>query len=200
MTITKSRMTRIFFFAFVAQNLSHNNRNHAVDAAKFTFPQAITIESCKNYGINAGKSLEEDCVKFCYPNTIETFDWADNDEDRFYVVRNTICRCFEEGESPDVPKRMSFECESKAEVWDKSKPVMKCLEDYDIDDRATCESFCSKIDPIAYMYKGYTGNSQCFCNDIMVCNDIIPKSSANSRTLTSVLVVLLSGCVMAFWS
>jgi len=102
---------------------------------------------------------------------METYDFSDYGEDPNYVVRNTICWCLEDGQSPSAPKRKTFECSTKKEVWDKKKPIMKCLNDYDIKSLATCQDWCKRIDPSAYEYKGFSGSSICNCGAVQVCND-----------------------------
>lgn len=113
-----TRLTRIIFLVFLSHQLLPNTNTGTTDAAYFEFEQQVVIPSCKDHDIMAGETLETDCIGYCYPNTTETFDFSDMEEDPNYVVRNTICRCFDIG-SPSV-KRKTFECTTKAEVWDKS--------------------------------------------------------------------------------
>lgn len=200
-----SRITRIFFFLSLAQQLSHNwnvKTVMTVDAAKFNFQQTLVIPSCKDHGIRSGLSLEEDCVSHCYPNEMEVFDYSDSTEDPDYVVRKTICRCLAEGESPSAPKRKTSECTTLAQVWDKKKPVMKCLDDYGINSLATCQDYCKRIDPLGFGYEGSSGKSVCKCSAVHVCSDIETSGATNasSNAFVSTTLTLLVGCLAIYWS
>ncbi len=155
---------------------------YLADAAFMKPALEVVLESCKNYAILAGDTLDADCTNYCGPNTTETFDYADVDEDPEYVVRNTVCRCFsseaqfEEGgsgsSSSPASNSMTFECWTKAEVWEKATPILKCGEKYNITSVTTCQKFCMAIDPLAYSFSGNAGNAKCVCSDIEVCNDV----------------------------
>jgi len=190
-------LTRIIFLVFFSHQLFHNTNTATTDAAYFDFEQEVVIPSCKDHDIMAGKTLETDCIGYCYPNTTETFDYSDMEEDPNYVVRNTICRCFDTGESPSV-KRKTFECTTKAEVWDKNTPTMKCAENFNITSLTTCQNWCKTIDPKAYKYEGVSGDSMCNCGDVKVCDD----NSAGMKITKYAFVVstIIAGCLMTLWS
>ena len=151
---------------------------YIADAAFFQPVEELILASCKDYGILAGDTMDADCTRYCSPNATETFDYADSDEDPEYVVRNSVCRCFSseaqfEGESDEPQSNgMTFECWTKAEVWEKAIPILKCGEKYNITSITTCQAFCMDIDPLAYAFAGNAGSAQCTCAGIEVCNDI----------------------------
>eukprot|EP00532_Pseudo-nitzschia_australis_P004715 CAMPEP_0168180016 /NCGR_PEP_ID=MMETSP0139_2-20121125/10230_1 /TAXON_ID=44445 /ORGANISM="Pseudo-nitzschia australis, Strain 10249 10 AB" /LENGTH=203 /DNA_ID=CAMNT_0008100041 /DNA_START=85 /DNA_END=696 /DNA_ORIENTATION=+ len=155
-----------------------------VHAAYFSFETSHAIVSCKDHGIEAGTSLQEQCVDYCYPDAMEAYDYADPDEDPDYVVRNTVCRCYKDGESPSAPKRKTSECATKAQVWDKKKPVLKCLEDYQISSLSTCQEYCKRIDPVSYGFGGGSGDHYCKCGSTDVCSDTEPTSAAFAAVAT----------------
>jgi hypothetical protein len=151
--------------------------------------------SCSNFGILAGENMDKACTNYCAPNATEAFDYADSTEDPQYVVRNTVCRCFE---SSNTQADKSFECWSKAEVWDKQTPIMKCDDTaLNITSQSACEEFCKSIDPIAYGYVTEGGKSRCSCQDIMVCDDI--GGAAGGMAATATAFTLLFGAVAMFW-
>jgi hypothetical protein len=191
-----SRLIRIVFLVFLLQQFS--SPNNTVDAAYFDFANKHTIDSCKDFGVFAGDSLQEDCTGFCAPNTMEVFDYANIDEDPNSVVRNTVCRCFEYGEAPDAPKTKSFECWSKAEVWDKTKPVMKCEDVYGIESLSTCKKFCKTLDPMAFAYRGFSGSSECDCGGVPVCSDAAPAASSDGTTTRATAVSSVLALVVGF--
>jgi len=200
-----SRLTRTVFLVFLSQQFlfDTNTRSpNTVDAAYFNFQQTNIIPSCEDHGISDGEELEVDCVDYCYPYTAETFDYADAEEDPSFVIRNTVCRCYENGLSPAAPKEKTFECWSKKEVWDMTKPLMKCEEQYGIISVTTCLDFCKRIDPLAYFYQGFVGSSVCQCGSIDVCSDNTSTSSAATSSATTVLiaVTLAVGSVLTQWS
>ena len=160
--------------------------NFVADAAYFDFATSHTIASCKDHGINAGTLLEERCVEHCYPDTMEAYDYADTEEDSEYVVRNTVCRCYAESSSPSAPMRKIFECNTKTQVWEKKKPILKCLEDYAIDSLSTCEEYCKRIDPASYRYEGSSGDSYCQCGGVDVCSDQERSGGAGRRRSSAV--------------
>jgi len=198
------RITRILCCVFLVHQWSYNRNGKTaitVDAAYFKFKETFTIPSCKDYGILSGAPLQEQCVKHCYPNEMEVYDYSDNEEDPDYVMRNTICRCFEDGESPSAPRRKTFECTSKAQVWEKRTPLMKCLEDFEIDSISTCQNYCKRIDPKAYSYKGLSGESDCSCGSVDVCSDKgkSDATTANGKTFASTMLTLSMGLLMIWW-
>jgi hypothetical protein len=198
------KLLRTVFLVFASQFLCDTTTNspNTVDAAYFDFQQTHNIDSCKDYGIFGGKTLESDCVEHCYPLFMEAFDYADIDESANYVIRNTICRCLENGESPTAPKRKVSECWSKAEVWDKSQPLMRCEDDYGIISLTTCQDYCKKIDPKAYKFEGFGGRSKCSCGGIQVCSDssLVTSAATISGTASSTIVALAMGCFLAVLS
>jgi hypothetical protein len=154
--------------------------------------------SCKNFGIFAGENMAQTCEAYCAPNGTESFDYADSEEDPQYVVRNTVCRCFEIGASGqttiNAEADKSFECWSKAEVWDKQTPIMKCEDPaLNITGQTECEAFCQSIDPLAWGYVTKKGKSRCSCHDIMVCDDI---GSATVMPTATAFTLLLGTFVM----
>ena len=197
------RLIRLVFLVFLSHQFScSTNTNHVVDAAYFDFAQTHTINSCKDYGIEARETLallDEDCTAFCGHESMESFDYADIEEDPYYVIRNTVCRCFEYGQSPDAPRRQVFECWSKAEVWDKQTPVMKCEEDFGIVSPTTCQDYCKRIDPQAVSFQGLKGKAMCECGGFQVCSDITLTSSATSTTVLTALT-FMTGCILALLS
>mmetsp|Transcript_21957 Transcript_21957/g.51766 ORF Transcript_21957/g.51766 Transcript_21957/m.51766 type:complete len:113 (-) Transcript_21957:722-1060(-) len=48
------------------------------------------LDSCADYDIVAGNSLEEDCETYCFPQEFETFDYAVQSETENSLVRNTV--------------------------------------------------------------------------------------------------------------
>lgn len=184
-------LIRIAFLVFLSQQ-------YLVDASYFDFAQTHTIESCKDHGLVARDTLElldEDCTKLCDPLPMEAFDYADLEEDPTYVIRNTVCQCFEFGQSPSAPKTKSFECWSKAEVWDKSKPIMKCEDAYGIVSPTTCQNYCKRIDPVAFSFIGRSGSAKCDCGGFPVCSD--SPIVASSATTVSTALALVMGCIVA---
>ena len=200
LTMSSRRLTRILFFFFLSQQFSRNTNTKTsitvVDAAYFDFSQGLAnVPSCKDHGIMAGDSLDTDCVDHCNPNTMITFDYSDLGEDPNYVIRNTICRCLEDGESPSAKQTNTFECRTKDEVWDKKIPVMNCLDNYQITSLSTCQDWCKKIDPVAYEYSGFSGFSKCSCGGVELCDDKISAATATT-VFTSTVLTLLMGCLM----
>jgi len=194
-----SGLIRIVSFVFLSQLVSLDTR--AVDAAYFDFQQTQQLDSCKDYGLEARESLEqfrEDCIGFCGENPAEAYDSANLEEDPNYVVRNTVCRCLEFGLSPEDRKIKTFECWTKAQVWDKREPLLKCEEDYDIVSGSTCMEYCDKIDPEAYSFKGFEGSFQCSCGGVEVCNDNpVPSSATGTSAITvTSLLALMAGCLL----
>jgi len=197
-----NRMIRTFFLVFFLQQFS-NNSPKVVDAAYFDFQQSKDLPSCKDHGIFAGDSGEIDCTAYCNPNYFpEYFDSVSLVEDPKFAVRNTVCRCYESGQSRDAPRRKAFECWTKAEVWDKSKPLLKCEEDYGILSMTTCKDYCKNIDPKAFSFDGFAGSANCGCGGFEVCSDK-PVASASStisvNTVSAVLTVMV-GSLMTLWS
>lgn len=187
---------RIILLFVFTQQIFHDTQTVTTEAAYFDFQQEHIIPSCKDQGIMAGRTLDIDCTEYCYPNSTETFDYSDIEEDPDYVVRNTICRCFSEAEPPSE-KRQTFECTSQAEVWDKRTPLMKCAESFDITSLTTCQKFCKSIDPTAYMYEGFSGSSKCSCGDVKVCDDNSASSSTTSfYTTMNMLLTIVITCVI----
>jgi hypothetical protein len=136
------------------------------------------LPNCKDHGILQGETLETTCADFCAPNATETFDYADSGEDPHYVIRNTVCRCFDPSPPPTAQTNKTFECWSKSEVWEKKTPIMKCTDHaLNITSMSGCEEFCSTIDPISFGYTVSHGSSRCSCHDILVCDDIGAASS-----------------------
>jgi hypothetical protein len=154
------------------------------------------LPNCKDHGILQGDLLETTCADFCSPNATETFDYADSGEDPHFVIRNTVCRCFDPNPPPTAQNNKTFECWSKAEVWEKKTPIMKCTDHtLNITSKSGCEEFCSTIDPIAYGYTGSSGKSQCSCYDILVCDDVGAASSLAVATTFG----LLLGTLLLLW-
>ena len=161
---------------------------YVADAAFMQPVQEVVLVSCKDYGIRSGDTMEADCAAYCGPNSTDTYDYADTDEDTEYVIRNTVCRCYspeaqfnteevEDGDSSGsnsnpTSASMTFECWTKAEVWEKAIPILKCGEKYNITSISTCEEFCKDIDPLAYAFAGNAGAAQCICGGVEVCNDV----------------------------
>lgn len=81
------------------------------------------LPNCKDEGIFQGETLETSCNDFCAPNTTASYDYADSDEDPHFVIRNTVCRCFAVNPSPAAQTNVSYECWTKAEVWEKRRPL-----------------------------------------------------------------------------
>jgi len=191
----------LVFLVLLSQQFS--SPNNTVDAAYFDFANTFTLDSCKDFGVFAGDTLQEDCTGYCAPNSMEVFDYADIEEDPSSVVRNTVCRCFEDGESPQAPKRQAFECWSKAEVWDKTTPVLKCEDDYGIDSLTSCKDFCKKVDPRAFAYRGFPGSMECECGGVRVCSDAAFTANSGAITTTAVstsVLGLVVGCAVALLS
>jgi hypothetical protein len=198
------RLTRIVFLFFLSQQSFLYNTNTAIVtmAAYFDFKQQVVIPSCKDHGIMGGETLDTDCIEYCYPNTTETFDYSDLDEDPNYVIRNTICRCFESGESQSAPTRKTFECTTKGEVWDKNTPLMTCFDNYNITSLTTCQNWCKTIDPKAYEYEGYSGSSRCNCGNVKVCNDNTSSAGTEIMIYTSstAFALMAGSLMMTIWS
>jgi hypothetical protein len=154
------------------------------------------LPNCKDHGIFQGRTLEESCTEYCGANATESFDYADSNEDMRYVIRNTVCRCFAGIGKPDAQTNKTFECWSKAQVWDKQTPIMKCTDTaLNITSNRDCEEFCSEIDPIAYGFTGHAGKAKCSCHDVLVCDDI---GAATGVTIATSFVLLL-GTVVMLW-
>jgi hypothetical protein len=154
------------------------------------------LPNCKDHGILQGIMLDTTCADFCAPNTTETFDYADSGEDPHYVIRNTVCRCFDPNPPPTAQTNKTFECWSKAEVWEKKTPIMKCTDHaLNITSKSSCENFCSTIDPISFGYTGSSGSSRCSCYDILVCDDV----GAASALAVATSFALLLGTLMLLW-
>jgi hypothetical protein len=198
------RLTRIVFLFFLSQQSFLYDTNTAIVtmAAYFDFKQQVVIPSCKDHGIMGGETLDTDCIEYCYPNTTETFDYSDLDEDPNYVIRNTICRCFESGESQSAPTRKTFECTTKGEVWDKNTPLMTCFDNYNITSLTTCQNWCKTIDPKAYEYEGYSGSSRCNCGNVKVCNDNTSSAGTEIMIYTSstAFALMAGSLMMTIWS
>ena len=195
MMSANNTLIRIVLLVF----LSHQ---YLADAAYFDFTQTHIIDSCKDHGVEARETLElleEDCTALCGRESMKAFDYADLEEDPVYIVRNTVCQCFAFGPSPDAPKEKTFECWSKAEVWDKSKPLMKCEDDYGIVSPATCTEYCKRIDPQAVAFQGIKGRSRCECGGYPICSDVALSafSSAPSVRAFSTALALTMGCILA---
>mmetsp|Transcript_21958 Transcript_21958/g.51768 ORF Transcript_21958/g.51768 Transcript_21958/m.51768 type:complete len:224 (-) Transcript_21958:152-823(-) len=162
------------------------------------------LDSCTDYDIVAGNSLEEDCETYCFPQEFETFDYAVQSETENSLVRNTVCRCFgdesdlQEAESNGVilsvgddGRIKTFECWTEAEVWDTTTPAMPCGEVYNITSLSTCQSFCQTIDPLSFQFSGTTGSIRCACADFVVCNDSSAASGPSSRGRTTMVTSTL---------
>lgn len=172
-----------------AQILLNNSLNPVADP----FAQ---IPNCRNFGIMQGETLNTTCAEYCGPNETEIFDYADSEEDVRYVVRNTVCRCFDQNPPPEAQTNKSFECWSKAEVWDKMTPIMKCTDNaLNISSQSDCKEFCADIDPIAYGYAGSKGKARCSCHDALVCDDI----GAAGILATATAFGLLLGSLALMW-
>jgi hypothetical protein len=161
-----------------------------VDAAFMQPVQEVVLESCKDYGIRSGDTMDGDCAAYCAPNSTDTYDYADTDEDPLYVIRNTVCRCYSTEAQIDLNEgtedvegsgtsntnqasnSMTFECWTKAEVWEKAIPILQCGKKYNITSVTTCQEFCKTIDPSAYSFAGNAGAAQCICSGVEVCNDM----------------------------
>lgn len=201
------RITRIFVCIFLAHHFSYNGNTCTetsigvvVDAAYFKFRDVFTVPSCRDHGIKPGDLLQQQCVSHCYPDEMEVYDYADSTEDPDYVIRNTLCRCFQDGESPSAPKTKTFECRSTAQVWEKRKPTMTCLEDYKIDSGSTCQNYCKRIDPSAFSYKGFSGEFECSCAGVEVCKDKSDAIATNGKNFASTAMALSLGLLMTYWS
>lgn len=199
------RLIRLVLLVFVSQEFSYRRVATTVQASYFDFEQYHRLDSCKDHGLVARETLElfqEDCIAFCGENTMEAFDYADLEEDADYVIRNTVCKCFEYGQSEAAPKKLTFECRTSAEVWDKQKPLMKCEDDYGIVSLSTCEDYCKRIDPKAFSFQGFKGSSQCECGGIPVCSDVAIYASTATRSAAAVstALTLVAGCLLALLS
>lgn len=198
-----TKLTRIVFcLLFLSQLFSirtNENTSFTVEAAYFDFKQIASVPSCKDHGVHAGPTLDIECTRYCYPYTMESTDYMDTTEDPNYVIRNTVCQCYEGGESPTAPRQRTLECRTKDQVWDKNAPVLKCLDDYGIFSSATCQIFCRNIDPAAFSYSGLSGQSVCGCGPgLPICDDL---SVGTTRTTTlSIVIALVVGCVATFLS
>ena len=195
------KLIKIICLVFLSQQFSFDTVK-VVDAAYFDFAPEFEIDSCRDYGIEARDTLallDEDCTAFCGHSSMESYDYADLKEDPNFIIRNTVCRCFENGQSPIAPKIQTFECWSKAEVWDKSKPLMKCEDDYGIVSPATCTDYCKRIDPQAVAFQGIKGRSRCECGGYPICSDVALSafSSAPSVRAFSTALALTMGCIVA---
>lgn len=154
------------------------------------------LPNCKDHGIFQGETLETTCTDFCAPNATEAYDYADSMEDPRYVIRNTVCRCLDPTPPPNATTNKTFECWSKAEVWDKKTPIMKCSDHaLNITSQGACEEFCSTIDPVAYGFTGSHGKSRCSCYDVLVCDDI----GAAGTLATATAFGLLLGTLFMLW-
>mmetsp|Transcript_20627 Transcript_20627/g.38598 ORF Transcript_20627/g.38598 Transcript_20627/m.38598 type:complete len:191 (-) Transcript_20627:237-809(-) len=151
------------------------------------------LKSCKNYEMFAGDTFETSCTDYCSPNQTEVFDYGSSDDDPRYVIRNTVCRCFEQGAGANK----SFECWTKAQVWDKETPIMKCSDTaLNITSQIACEEFCKTIDPIAYGFVTQRGKSRCSCGqDVLVCDDI----GGATGLATATAFTLLLGTLAMVW-
>lgn len=193
MMSANNTLIRIVFLVFLSQY-------YLADAAYFDFTQTHTIDSCKDYGIEARDTLEllqEDCTGLCGRESMKAFDYADLEEDPVYIIRNTVCQCFAFGPSPDAPKEKTFECWSKAQVWDKRKPVMKCEEDYGIVSPTTCQAYCKRIDPQGFSFVGRSGSARCDCGGFSICSDSPVVVSSGRSTKVSTALAFVMGCVVA---
>jgi len=200
-----SRLIRIAFLVFLSQQFSFDTNTDistSVDAAYFDFQQKKNIDSCKDHGIFAGETLETDCIDYCNPNPYQVWDVVDLTADPNFAIRDTVCRCYEYGASPSDTETKTFECWSKAEVWDKRKPVMTCEDDYGIVSPTTCRDFCQRIDPSAMKYDGFAGSSECECGEMKICTDALSVSSAPTinRATTSIIATLVVAHVLALRS
>lgn len=172
------------------------------------------LQSCVDFAIMAGTSLQEDCEKYCFPLTSEMFDYAEMSDDEESLIRNTVCRCFGDdattgaangtetevdfnsnvdvdvdGEGP----AKAFECWTEAEVWDLSAPIFPCGDVYNITSLSTCQSFCETIDPKAFSFSGAVGSIHCTCAGVTVCNDNSGAGTSQKKIgLVSVLPILAS--------
>ena len=195
------KLIKIICLVLLSQQFSFDTAK-VVDAAYFDYTQESEIDSCRNHGIESRDTLallEEDCTAFCGHSSMESYDYADIEEDPNYIIRNTVCRCFDYGQSPFAPKVQTFECWSKAEVWDKNKPLMKCEDDYGIVSPTTCQEYCKRIDPQAVAFQGIKGRSRCECGGFPICSDVALSafSAAPSATAVSSTLALMMGCILA---
>jgi len=201
-----TRLLRVLFLTFLTQQLLFSANTKTVDAAYFDFQQKKLIDSCKDHGINAGETLDADCIDYCRPNPYKTYDVVNLEEDPNFVVRDTVCRCYEYGTvlkgNEDKAEAKTFECWSKAEVWDKKKPIMKCEEHYGIISLSTCQDFCKRIDPKAFEYDGFAGSSECSCGGFQVCSDGANTSSAGKTdgSTASIIMALVTVHFLALLS
>ena len=192
------RLTRFSLLTLLFQQFLFSLTTKTVDAAYFDFQQKKLLASCKDHGIHSGETLEAECINYCRPNPHKTFDVVNFDEDPNFVIRDTVCRCYEYGTvikgNEDKAEAKTFECWSKAEVWDKTKPIMKCEDDYGITSISTCQEWCKRIDPRAFEYDGFPGSSECSCGGFQVCSDLpLPGSAATTyATATSIMMTLVT--------
>merc|ERR1712224_1006402 len=90
-------LLRFSVLAFLSQQLLFSRITKSVDAAYFDFQQKKLIDSCKDHGIYAGETLDADCIDYCRPNPYKTYDVVNLEEDPYFVIRDTVCRCYEYG-------------------------------------------------------------------------------------------------------
>lgn len=140
-------------------------------------------ESCMDYNITMGETLEADCESLCSPDSFETFDYAAPNEEAADVIdRTTVCRCSSGG-------NVTFECfDVYPGVWEIGGEVKEC-EEFNITSGTTCQDFCLDIDPVAYTfnYEGSSENINCYCASppIQICG-----SSAASKVAALKFVFL----------
>ena len=202
-----TKLLKVIFLTFLTDQLAFKTNTKTVDAAYFDFQQKKLLDSRKDHGIFAGETLDADCNEYCQ-NPYKTFDVVNTIEDPNYVIRDTVCRCYEYGTeisatgNEDKPEAKTFECWSKAEVWDKRKPLMKCEEDYGIFSIQTCQDWCKRIDPRAFEYDGFPGSSVCSCGGFTVCSDSAMSSSVTKfdGATSSIILSLAAAYFFAFQS
>lgn len=122
-------------------------------------------ESCLDYNITRGETLQDDCKAHCSPSQFEAFDFAGPNEDASNILdRTTVCRCTN-------GVNATFECSDvEPNVWDTETELKECGE-YNITSGTTCKEFCSDIDPLAFQYDGSGDSVQCYCADppVQIC-------------------------------
>lgn len=180
------------------------------------------LPSCEDFDIVAGESLLENCETHCFPEPFESFDYAQLSGDGTSMVRNTVCRCFDDGTgdgsggtSTDTAnvtgvvsvdsngRKKTFECWTEAEVWDMSTPVFACGEVYNITSLDTCKTMCQRMDPTAISFSGSgRGGVRCACaEEVPICDDSSDAWSSSwgrkNKLVLPTLAVLLCSFVTA---
>jgi hypothetical protein len=177
----------------------------------------LDLQSCADFDVVAGDSLQEDCESHCFPQTHETFDYAEPSDDGETLIRNTVCRCFSDDipdNGNDVPadgtqgqeevdfnsatvdsngRVKTFECWTEAEVWDLTTPIFPCGEVYNITSLSTCKAVCERIDPNAVTFSGVPGSIRCACAaDVVVCDDTSAAGWSSRRRGVAFVSMVIS--------